>query len=123
MCLKLKYPECITLLRGNHESVSLTTTYGLYDEVQKKYGNVNAWKYCCDVFQYLPLAALIEDSIMCVHGGISPQIIAVDQISVIDRFVKEPGHNGAMTDLLWSDPEPDIKDWAISPRGSGWLFG
>lgn len=86
----------------------MTQNYGFQAEVVRKYGNINVWKYCCDVFNYLPLAALIEGSIMCVHGGISPKIISLDQISVKDRFGETQDLDEAISDLVWSDPEEDI---------------
>ena len=59
--------------------------YGFYEEISRKYGNSNVWRYCNDIFDYLPLAALIENQILCVHGGMSPDIRALDQIREIDR--------------------------------------
>ncbi|XP_012876714.1 PREDICTED: serine/threonine-protein phosphatase 6 catalytic subunit [Dipodomys ordii] len=91
------------------------------DECQTKYGNANAWRYCTKVFDMLTVAALIDEQILCVHGGLSPDIKTLDQIRTIERNQEIP-HKGAFCDLVWSDPE-DVDTWAISPRGAGWLFG
>ncbi|KAJ3061331.1 putative serine/threonine protein phosphatase, partial [Podochytrium sp. JEL0797] len=135
--LKIRWPQRITLIRGNHESRAVTQTYGFYTECVKKYGSANVWVYITDLFDYLVLAAVIEESIFCVHGGLSPSVHTIDQIKIIDRF-KELPHEGAMADLVWSDPAPsthlpnqrftagseDMKgDFQISPRGAGYLFG
>jgi len=121
LALKVRYPDRITLIRGNHESRQITQVYGFYDECLRKYGSVNVWRYCTEIFDYLSLSALIEDRIFCVHGGLSPSINSLDQIRVIDRKQEVP-HDGPMCDLLWSDPE-DIEGWGLSPRGAGYLFG
>jgi len=122
LTLKAKWPDRITLLRGNHESRQITQVYGFYDECQTKYGNANAWKNCCRVFDLLTVAALIDGEILCVHGGLSPDIRTLDHIRLIDRNQEIP-HKGAFCDLVWSDPEDLMTDWAVSPRGAGWLFG
>ncbi|AWP06622.1 putative serine/threonine-protein phosphatase 6 catalytic subunit [Scophthalmus maximus] len=93
----------------------------LTDECQTKYGNANAWRYCTKVFDMLTVAALMDEQILCVHGGLSPDIKTLDQIRTIERNQEIP-HKGAFCDLVWSDPE-DVDTWAISPRGAGWLFG
>lgn len=104
MCLKAKFPERITLVRGNHESRQITQVYGFYDECQQKYGNASVWKSCCQVFDFLALAAIIDGSVLCVHGGLSPEIRTLDQIRVVARAQEIP-HEGAFCDLVWSDPE------------------
>ena len=121
LALKVRYPDRITLIRGNHESRQITQVYGFYDECLRKYGSVNVWRYCTEIFDYLSLSSIIEDKIFCVHGGLSPSINTLDQIRVIDRKQEVP-HDGAMCDLMWSDPE-DIDGWGLSPRGAGYLFG
>ncbi|KAJ1975664.1 phosphoprotein phosphatase PP4 catalytic subunit [Dimargaris xerosporica] len=102
--MKVRYPDRITLIRGNHESRQITQVYGFYDECMRKYGSANVWRYCCEIFDYLSLAAIIGDKVFCVHGGLSPSIQTVDQIRTIDRKQEVP-HTGAMCDLLWSDPD------------------
>ena len=121
LCLKLKYPNLITLLRGNHESRQITSVYGFYDEILRKYGNANPWKYCTELFDYLTIAAVIDGKILCIHGGLSPDIKTLDQIRTIERKTEIP-HEGPFCDLMWSDPE-DIETWQVSPRGAGWIFG
>ncbi|OBZ83785.1 putative serine/threonine-protein phosphatase C22H10.04 [Choanephora cucurbitarum] len=121
-CLKLRYPDRVQLVRGNHESRAVTQTYGFYAECVRKYGSANVWKYFTDMFDFLTLSVVIDNSLFCVHGGLSPTIHVLDQIKIIDRF-KEIPHEGAMADLVWSDPDPDKEEFAISARGAGYTFG
>lgn len=120
--LKVKYPTRITLLRGNHESRQVSQVYGLYDEILRKYGNPSLWRDITDCFDFLPLAAIVGGEIFCVHGGLSPDISHVDQIRQIDRIGELP-NEGQCADLMWSDPEDNISDWATNPRGAGFVFG
>ena len=139
VALKLRYRDRVTILRGNHESRQITQVYGFYDECLRKYGNANVWKFFTDLFDYLPLTALIDNQvgvrrvlrrgktdgggrqIFCLHGGLSPSIDTLDHIRSIDRLQEVP-HEGPMCDLLWSDPD-DRCSWGISPRGAGYTFG
>lgn len=122
LLLKARYPERMTLLRGNHESRQITQVYGFYDECQQKYGNANPWKWCTQVFDYLTIAAVIDGKILCVHGGLSPDIRTIDQLRANIPRNQEIPHEGPFCDLMWSDPE-DIDGMQVSPRGAGYLFG
>ncbi|XP_016334431.1 serine/threonine-protein phosphatase 2A catalytic subunit beta isoform-like [Sinocyclocheilus anshuiensis] len=90
VALKVRYPERITILRGNHESRQITQVYGFYDECLRKYGNANVWKYFTDLFDYLPLTALVDGQIFCLHGGLSPSIDTLDHIRALDRLQEVP---------------------------------
>jgi len=121
MCLKVRYPDRIHILRGNHESRQITQVYGFYDQCLKHYGSPNVWKYFTDLFDFLPLTILVDNKIFCVHGGLSPSLDSLDNVRALDRFNEVP-HEGPICDLIWSDPD-DRVGWGISPRGAGYTFG
>ncbi len=77
---QVRYRDRIFILRGNHESRQITQVYGFYDECLRKYGNANVWKQFTDLFDYLPLTALVEKQIFCLHGGLSPSIDSLSHI-------------------------------------------
>ena len=120
ICLKIRWPNRITLIRGNHECRTVTQTYGFYNECIKKYGSVTVWNYFTDMFDFLVLGCIIDDLICCIHGGLSPSLHTLDQIKVINRFREIP-HEGPMADLVWSDPISntnalEYQDFGISQR-------
>eukprot|EP01065_Artemidia_motanka_P002739 TRINITY_DN11297_c0_g1_i1.p1 TRINITY_DN11297_c0_g1~~TRINITY_DN11297_c0_g1_i1.p1 ORF type:complete len:875 (+),score=258.65 TRINITY_DN11297_c0_g1_i1:58-2682(+) len=118
---KVKYPENIVLLRGNHEEASINRIYGFYDECKRRY-NIKLWKVFADVFNCLPLSALIDESILCMHGGLSPELTNFDQIRAIRRPLSVPDA-GLVCDLLWADPEITASGWCENDRGVSFTFG
>lgn len=118
---KALYPNKVTMLRGNHESRTINQLYGFWAECQSHYGDHRVWDMLNEVFDYFPLAALIDNRIFCVHGGLSPDVKTVDQVSVLNRFT-EPANDGPVPDLLWSDPVEN-DGFVRSNRGAGHFWG
>lgn len=118
---KVKYPENFFLLRGNHECASITRIYGFYDECKRRH-NIKLWKQFCDVFNCLPVSACIDEKVICMHGGLSPEINNLDQIRRLVRPTDVPD-TGLLCDLLWSDPDKDIAGWGENDRGVAYIFG
>ena len=67
---QVRYPDRITLIRGNHESRQITQVYGFYDECLRKYGSANVWKLFTDLFDYLPVTALVDNAVRCPSRGV-----------------------------------------------------
>jgi serine/threonine-protein phosphatase PP1 catalytic subunit len=121
LCYKIKYPEKVTLLRGNHESSVTNRIYGFYDECKRRY-NVKLWKSFTDLFNCLPVAALIDDKILCMHGGLSPDLKNIQNIQDISKPTDIPDQ-GLLCDLLWSDPDKDAIEYDENDRGVSVIFG
>lgn len=121
LAYKIKYPENFFLLRGNHECASVNRIYGFYDECKRRF-NVRVWKVFTDCFNCLPVAALIDEKILCMHGGLSPDLHDLDQIRNLQRPTDVP-ETGLLCDLLWSDPSKDVKGWGMNDRGVSYTFG
>lgn len=120
LAFKIKYPKDVFLLRGNHESANVCKVYGFYDECKKRL-SVKAWKLFCNLFDHLPLSAIIDNKILCMHGGISKELINVSQLKTFKRPLEVP-ENGLVCDLLWSDPNENGVGWGANERGVSCTF-
>ena len=108
-------------MRGNHECAQINRIYGFYDECKRRY-SIKLWKIFSDVFNCLPVSALIDEKILCMHGGLSPDLKSLDQIKNIMRPTDVPD-TGLLCDLLWSDPERGIEEYHENDRGVSFTFG
>ncbi|OHT00650.1 Ser/Thr protein phosphatase [Tritrichomonas foetus] len=115
------YPNYITLLRGNHEYEVVNSTYGFKEQVYALYGNTGLYESFNQTFSYMPVAALIDDTTFCVHGGLSPKLKRIDQLNDFDRTLTPPCE--LMNDIVWSDPSNVTESCIQSTRGNGCLFG
>lgn len=84
LAYKIKYPECFFLLRGNHECASISRQYGFFDECKRRY-NIKMWKAFVEMFNCFPIVASIDDKILCMHGGLSPELNNLDQLNKVIR--------------------------------------
>ncbi|MFH4978495.1 hypothetical protein AB6A40_005204 [Gnathostoma spinigerum] len=107
--MKLSFPRKVYLLRGNHECAFINQNYGFYAELCKRFNQseaANLWRNFNFVFAHLPLAGLIKQRILCMHGGLSPFLNSLDDIRNIEIPIIDPntGKDSLAMDLLWSDP-------------------
>ncbi|KAH0795996.1 Serine/threonine-protein phosphatase PP1 [Histomonas meleagridis] len=121
--LKALFPNNIYLLRGNHEFLSVCSQYGFSSECCKKF-NEHVFLSFVQSFQFLPISAIVNNQIFCVHGGISEQIKSFDDINKISKVqIENPNLDSIESDLLWSDPSIDVDEYGVSIRGVGHVFG
>ena len=120
-CLKIKYPDQIYLLRGNHESAGVNRIYGFFDECKRRI-SVRIHKSFSEVFNVLPFTALVEDKIICMHGGLAYDLENLTQLKSILRPTEIPD-SGMLCDLVWSDPSYEIAtNWGVNERGVSYTF-
>jgi diadenosine tetraphosphatase ApaH/serine/threonine PP2A family protein phosphatase len=86
----------------------------------KKFNGPFVWQYVIEMFDYLPIAAVIENKIFCIHGGLSPLIQKITDIDKINRFGDIPTE-GPLADLMWSDPDYGVEGFKISERYLNYL--
>ncbi|KAH0792110.1 Ser/Thr protein phosphatase [Histomonas meleagridis] len=121
LSLKAKYPNSIYLLRGNHETAIIPKMYGFFRECCSKY-NVILYHEFTDLFQYLPIVAIVNEHIFCVHGGISQDLHSITDLSQKSK-IEDIDEDKIISDLLWSDPSPTIHGFAPNTRGVGAFYG
>ena len=84
--------------------------------------SVKLWRIFGDCFNCMPVSAVVEDKIICMHGGLSPELEQLSQITELPRPTEIP-EDGLLCDLLWSDPDPSILGWGYNSRGVSYTFG
>ncbi|ELP94110.1 serine/threonine protein phosphatase PP1 isozyme, putative [Entamoeba invadens IP1] len=119
--LKVLYPDRFFLLRGNHESENVNHLYGFYDECKRRF-DVRVWRCFCEAFRYLPVSALIEGKILCLHGGLSKSMTDLSCLMQIVRPTNIPGE-GLLCDVVWSDVSDEHMGWCDNARGTSYTFG
>ncbi|EAY07646.1 Ser/Thr protein phosphatase, putative [Trichomonas vaginalis G3] len=120
--LQCQYPNDVVLLRGNHEFADVNSVYGFFDEMSQLENGQYLYDLMNKAFEWLPIAAIIQNKIFCVHGGISPDLNDISQVEKIERPIKIC-EDELLADLMWSDPTSDTKTYARSTRGLGISYG
>uniref|UniRef100_A0AC35EZV5 Serine/threonine-protein phosphatase n=1 Tax=Panagrolaimus sp. PS1159 TaxID=55785 RepID=A0AC35EZV5_9BILA len=125
MCYKIQYPNSIYLLRGNHECARVCVAYGFADEIKDVFPEEHTeilWGLFQRAFNQMPIAALIDTKILCMHGGLSPVMETLEDIKDKKKPLRNP-FKGVVNDMLWADPDVGTPFWRVSARGSGFVFG
>ena len=105
LAYKIKYPENFFVLRGNHECASINRIYGFYDECKRRY-NIKLWKTFTDCFNCLPIAAIIDEKIFTMHGGLSPDLNSMEQIRRVMRPTDVSLCISLCCNRAWGENEP-----------------
>lgn len=122
LSLKIEYPDNVHLIRGNHEAADINALFGFRLECIERMGEndgIWAWTRFNQLFNYLPLAALIEKKIICMHGGIGRSISSVEQIEKLERPITMDAGSIILMDLLWSDPTENDSIEGLRPNARG----
>ncbi|RVX20827.1 Serine/threonine-protein phosphatase BSL1 [Vitis vinifera] len=120
--LQIEYPENVHLIRGNHEAADINALFGFRLECIERMGESDgiwAWTRFNQLFNFLPLAALIEKKIICMHGGIGRSISSVEQIEKLERPITMDAGSIILMDLLWSDPTENDSIEGLRPNARG----
>ncbi|VDN01565.1 unnamed protein product [Thelazia callipaeda] len=128
LAYKLIFPKMFNMLRGNHESADINQAYGFQAELERRFPHNNEsstlWNAFNELFACMPLSAIIHNKILCMHGGIGPELKSLDDIRKIKRPLNDPIDSPLACSLLWSDPMLDLKGFIKnSIRGAGYFFG
>lgn len=124
LCYKIKYPNRVYLLRGNHECPRINMTYGFFAECHQLYRNIQLFQSMNDMFDHMPLAAEVGN-LLLLHGGISPELTNTQMIMDIERPLNVP-EKGFICDLLWADPSDKIDKYSernLNGRGTSISYG
>ncbi|KAH7561315.1 hypothetical protein JRO89_XS10G0210700 [Xanthoceras sorbifolium] len=122
LALKVEYPNNVHLIRGNHEAADINALFGFRIECIERMGErdgIWAWHRINRLFNWLPLAALIEKKIICMHGGIGRSINHVEQIENLQRPITMEAGSIVLMDLLWSDPTENDSVEGLRPNARG----
>ncbi|KAE8734815.1 Serine/threonine-protein phosphatase BSL3 [Hibiscus syriacus] len=122
LALKVEYPNNVHLIRGNHEAADINALFGFRIECIERMGErdgIWAWHHINNLFNWLPLAALIEKKIICMHGGIGRSINHVEQIQNLQRPITMEAGSIVLMDLLWSDPTENDSVEGLRPNARG----
>ncbi|KAL9334319.1 hypothetical protein Peur_074458 [Populus x canadensis] len=122
LALKVEYPNNVHLIRGNHEAADINALFGFRIECIERMGErdgIWVWHRINRLFNWLPLAALIEKKIICMHGGIGRSINHVEQIESLQRPITMEAGSIVLMDLLWSDPTENDSVEGLRPNARG----
>jgi diadenosine tetraphosphatase ApaH/serine/threonine PP2A family protein phosphatase len=121
--LKCRYPRSIYIIRGNHELEEINTAFGLLAEIREDFRSTEIHAAFNQAFSFLPLAVRLNRDILCLHGGIGPDLVSLDQLAGLARPLVSAFSDPICDAVLWSDPNPDVDFRPNQKRNKGFEFG
>ncbi|OHT15297.1 Serine/threonine-protein phosphatase PP1-2 [Tritrichomonas foetus] len=124
LALKNVYPDKYYLIRGNHEFSEVNEKYGFFSDIMLQYKNKVIWEEFNHLFNYLPIAAIVNNTNFCVHGGLSEHLKYINQIEKLKRPISDFS-NPLIEDIMWNDPNCELTGslYGVGSRGIGKMFG
>jgi len=122
LVLKIRYPNKYYLLKGNHETLEMNQSYGFFQDFMSKFNDQKKFDEILTLYNTLPFCALINKSILCLHGGIPDDFEILrklkglkpkDIVSVFKSIAK------SLIQIMWNDPKSGLKGFSESFRGPG----
>jgi len=125
LVLKLLYPDKYYLLRGNHETLEINQYYGFFQDFIKRFKDQLKFKEILSLYNVLPLCALINNNILCLHGGIPQDTEILKKLKGVktknlDTIFNSIGQS--VFQIMWNDPKEDLQGFTESFRGPGIYF-
>ncbi|UCC20802.1 MAG: metallophosphoesterase [Promethearchaeota archaeon] len=125
LTLKILFPLKYFILRGNHETLEMNQYYGFFQDFISRFNDQSKFNEILKVYNLLPIGAVVNESILCLHGGIPQDFDILKKLesykckdfnSIVDSIAQ------GVFQIMWNDPKQGLQGFSDSFRGSGIKF-
>lgn len=125
LILKILHPQKYYLLKGNHETLEMNQKYGFVQDFMSRFNNYEKFNEILMIYKVLPLCAIINSSILCLHGGIPQDVEILDKLRDVktkdlSMIISSISQN--LIQIMWNDPKRNLQGFSESFRGPGIEF-
>lgn len=126
LMLKIFEPNKYFILAGNHETIEMNQTYGFYYEFSRRFEDSEKFKEILAVYDVIPICAIVDKIILCLHGGIPEDIEILKKLkglkpNKINNSILTSIESGIFQ-IMWNDPKSELNGFMSSFRGPGIKF-
>ena len=120
LALKIQDSNKYYLLKGNHETLEVNRKYGFFQDFLNRFKDPKKFNQVVAIYNALPYCALVNESILCLHGGIPEDFNAINRLrglktSEINLIYENTAKS--LLQIMWNDPKPNLKGFTESFRG------